>query len=56
MFTLIGLVVSVIYIFILNMLDTTIKTVEDIEIQFKIPVLASIPLYSFEIEKGGKKK
>lgn len=55
-FTFIGIVVAVMYVLVLNMLDTTIKTAEDIERQFKIPVLASIPLYSFEIEKGGKKK
>ena len=40
----IGLVVAVIYVIIASMLDTTIKTSEDIEANFNIPVLASIPM------------
>ena len=56
LFTLVGLVVSILYILILNMLDTTIKTAEEVERQFKVPVLASIPLHNFEPIKGGKKK
>ena len=55
-FTFIGLVVAVIYVLIANMLDTTIKSAEEVERQFKIPVLASIPMYNFDIEKGGKRK
>lgn len=39
----IGIVVSVIYVVVLNMLDNTIKTVEDIEGVYTFPVLASIP-------------
>lgn len=55
-FAFIGLVLSVAYIFMVNMLDNTIKTVEDIEKVYKVPVLVSIPLIeSFENEKGGKK-
>ena len=40
------------------MLDTTIKSAEEVEKNFKVPVLASIPLYNFEPvkTKGGKKK
>ena len=38
------------------MLDTTVKTAEDVEKQFKVPVLASIPMYNFNMEKGGKKR
>ena len=56
MFTFIGLVVAVLYVLVLNMLDTTIKTAEEVERQFKVPVLASIPMYTLEVEKGGKKK
>jgi len=56
MFTFIGLVVAVLYVLVLNMLDTTIKTAEEVERQFKVPVLASIPMYNFELEKGGKRK
>lgn len=56
-FTCAGLVVAVLYVIILNMLDTTIKSAEEVEKQFKVPVLASIPLYNFEpVKKGGKKR
>ena len=40
----IGLVIAVIYVIISSMLDTTIKTPEDVETNFNIPVLASIPM------------
>lgn len=58
MFTFIGLVVAILYVLVLNMLDTTIKTAEEVERQFKVPVLATIPMYTFDIEKGkgGKRK
>ena len=58
LFGAIGAVVAAAYVFILNMLDTTIKTAEEIESTYKIPVLASIPIYSDNIEKdkkGGKR-
>ena len=56
-FAFIGLVVSIIYVLIANMLDTTVKTAEDIEKDFKLPVLASIPVYENAIQKrkGGRK-
>lgn len=56
-FTFVGLVIAVGYILIANMLDTTIKTAEEVEKEFKVPVLATIPLYNFEPakNKGGKK-
>ena len=54
-FAFIGLVVAAIYVLLSNMLDTTIKTQEDVEKLFKLPVLANIPLYDYENEKGGKK-
>ena len=50
-FGLIGLVVAVVYVLILNMLDTTVKTAEDIEKSFNVPVLVSIPLYGAEAKK-----
>ena len=54
-FAFIGLVVAVAYVLIANMLDTTIKTAEDLEKGFQIPVIASIPyIERFEIEKWGK--
>lgn len=39
-----GLVISAIYAILANMLDNTIKTSEDVEKNFKVPVLASIPM------------
>lgn len=56
-FAFIGAVIAVIYVLIANMLDTTIKTADDIEKQFKLPVLASIPIYGTDMQKkkGGKK-
>lgn len=56
LFAFVGLVLAVAYVFVLNMLDNTIKTSEDIENGFGIPVLVTIPLIeSFENEKGGRK-
>lgn len=54
-FAAIGIVIAVMYVLIANMLDTTIKTAEDVEKLFKVPVLANIPLYNFESGKGGRK-
>ena len=56
-FTFVGLVIAAGYVLVANMLDTTIKTAEEVEKEFKIPVLATIPLYNFEPtkNKGGKK-
>ena len=54
-FAFIGLVIAVAYVLIANMLDTTIKTAEDVEKLFKIPVLANIPMNNFENGKGGRK-
>ena len=55
-FAVIGFVISAGYVLIANMLDTTIKTAEDIEKGFNVPVLASIPLIeNFENERGGRK-
>lgn len=55
-FAFIGVVVAVMYVLISNMLDTTVKTQEDIEKSIKIPVLASIPMYDMEMEKLKKRK
>ncbi len=55
-FALIGVVIAVGYVLVANMLDTTIKTPEDVEKGFSLPVLVSIPLIeNFSLEKGGKK-
>jgi len=56
LFALIGGVIAVAYALIANMLDVTIKSPEDIEKGFGIPVIASVPLIeNFENGKGGKK-
>lgn len=56
LFTLVGLVIAIAYVLIENMLDTTIKTTEQIEKGFGVPVLVSIPLMeSFENERGGRR-
>jgi len=57
-FMFIGIVISVAYVLIINMLDTTIKSADDIEKEFKVHVLAEIPLYETEENgrRGGKRK
>ena len=52
-FAFIGIVVAVIYVLIANMLDTTIKSREEVEKLYKVPVLAEIPFNTEE--KGGRK-
>lgn len=52
-FALIGVVVSAAYILVANMLDTTIKSTDDVEKKLGLPVIASISLYDFDAEKGG---
>lgn len=55
-FTVIGFVVAVVYVLVANMLDTTVKSQEDIENALEITVLASIPYIQDEsrtIVKGG---
>lgn len=56
-FAFIGLVMSIGYICILYMFDTTVKTADDIEKICNVPVLATIPIIdSFDKELGGRKK
>lgn len=52
-FALIGIVVSAGYILVANMLDTTIKSTDEVEKKLGLPVLATISLYDFDAEKGG---
>ena len=56
-FAFVGLVIAAVYALVANMLDTTIKTSEDIDKHTKLTVLAEIPLYESEvaIKKGGRK-
>ena len=56
LFAFVGLVIAVAYVLIANMLDTTIKSAEDVEKGFGIPVLVSIPMIeNFENERGGRR-
>ena len=56
-FAVVGLVISIIYVLIVNMLDNTIKSADDVEQSMKISVLASIPVYnSAEVEKLKSRK
>lgn len=55
-FTFIGVVVAIMYVFVLNMLDTTIKSEEDIEKISGLAVLATMPLYEEEDNKRKGKK
>lgn len=58
-FILVGLVVSAVYVLVANMLDTTVKSKEDIENKLGIPVLTQIPIcnfdYTLKSSKGGRK-
>lgn len=50
-----GFVIACIYVLIANMLDTTVKSKEDIEKKLGLTVLTSIPVCDFKKTKGGKK-
>ena len=47
-FAAIGLVVAAGFVLLTNMLDTTIKSPDDIEKSVQLPVLASIPMYNYD--------
>ena len=51
-FAVIGLIASFIYVIIINLLDTTVKSAEDIEKELNVTVVASIPAVR-EGRKGG---
>ena len=50
-----GFVIACIYVLIANMLDTTVKSKEDIEKKLGLTGLTSIPVCDFKKAKGGKK-
>lgn len=50
-FTLIGFAVSIVIVFIANFFDTTVKTKEDIESEFKLHVLCTLPVYETQMQK-----
>lgn len=47
-FSIVGTVIAFACTFISSMLDTTVKTADDVEKKIKVPVLASIPKYDFK--------
>ncbi|MDO5557390.1 MAG: hypothetical protein Q4G05_04025 [Clostridia bacterium] len=55
-FMFIGIVVSVIYVLLFNMLDNTIKSEQDIENISGLLVLASIFEYDYDNVKGGRNR
>lgn len=55
-FAFIGIVVAFAYVLLANMLDTTVKSEEDIEKITGLSVLATIPLYEDENSKRREKK
>lgn len=55
-FGFIGAAIAILYILLINILDNTVKSSEDIEKKLKLTVLASIPVYDIELEKGARKK
>ena len=56
MFAAIGVVIAFIYVIIAGMLDTTVKTEEEIERLVNLPVLASIPIYDVAESKKNKRR
>ena len=55
-FVFIGIVISSMYVLVINMLDTTIKASEDIEKIAGVTVLASIPIYETALEERSKSR
>lgn len=53
-FAEIGAVVAIAYVLIANMLDTTVKSSDEIEQGMGATVLVSIPICSFDLERKGK--
>lgn len=56
-FAFIGIVISAVFVLVANMLDTTIKTEQDIENSTGLLVLSSIPNYEVETKRkrGGRR-
>ena len=54
-FAVAGFVIASIYVLILNMLDTTVKSKEDIEKKLGLTVLTTMPLCNFGQTKGGRR-
>lgn len=55
-FAFIGIVISIGIVLVLNMLDTTIKTEQDVENYTGLLVLSSIPIYDEELKKKERRR
>jgi len=53
-FAFVGIVLSFIYVVAANLLDTTIKSIEEIERKYNVKVLAAVPKFKIKKQKGGK--
>lgn len=51
----IGIVLAVVYVFIANLLDNTVKSSNDIEKATGLNVIAEIPIYEFSTNKGRRR-
>lgn len=51
----IGIVLAVVYVFIANLLDNTVKSSSDIEKATGLNVIAEIPIYEFSTNKGRRR-
>ena len=56
LFAMGGIVLSFIIMFIVNILDTTIKSKEEIESDFDLYVLSTIPIYETQMQKVDNKR
>lgn len=54
-FVAMGVIVALAFVFIVNMFDNTVKSVEKLEKNVGLTVIASIPVYDFDNNKGGKR-
>ena len=50
-FTGIGVLIAISYVLLVNLLDTTVKSAEDVEKMFNVPVLVTIPLHDYKLDK-----
>ncbi len=54
-FAFIGMVLAVAKVLVMNMLDNTVKTEQDVEKQTGLLVLAEVPEFDMNLRKGGKR-
>ena len=53
-FVAVGLVIAIMYVLVANMLDTTVKSAEEIEQALKLLVLVSIPVCNIDNDRKGR--